>query len=239
MDVLGQVSSLKRATLLLECQSRALPGDGTATVSNVLEQLVGVHVVLVVPQPVEIGHAVRQQRRERAGQSVALAASSLQTTLARADDGLLAIGNVVDRALLDNGDATEGVRQLGAKLVLLSFVDVDVLALSQTTELDDVGREDAVLVAVDQVRASLGQVESIGVQDECDALFLRLSDDAGASLLHGRVASKTRADDDDVEAVEHSDHVLGDAVDRLVLADVLLLAHVGVHHEVGRVGLDD
>jgi hypothetical protein len=32
---------------------------------------------------------------------------------------------------------------------------------------------------------------------------------------------------------------LGDRVDGFVLAHVFLLAHVGVHHEVRRVGLDD
>jgi hypothetical protein len=42
-----------------------------------------------------------------------------------------------------------------------------------------------------------------------------------------------------MEAVQHGDHVLGDCVDGLVLAHVLFLAHVRVHHEVGRVGLDD
>ena len=91
MNVLSQVSSLQRATLLLECEPRALPGDGAAAVSDVGEQLVGGHVVLVVPQLVEVGHAVGKKCCQRAGESVTLATCSLQTALATADDSLRAV----------------------------------------------------------------------------------------------------------------------------------------------------
>jgi hypothetical protein len=57
--------------------------------------------------------------------------------------------------------------------------------------------------------------------------------------LHDWVATETGADDDNVKTVQHGNHVLGDCVDGLVFAHVLFLAHVGVHHQVGRVGLDD
>ena len=50
---------------------------------------------------------------------------------------------------------------------------------------------------------------------------------------------ETGADDDNMETVEHGDDVLGDRVDGFVFAHVFLLAHVGVYHEVGRVGLND
>lgn len=239
MNMLGQVSSLQRATLLLESQPRALPGDGAAAVSNVCEQLVGGHVVLVVPQLIEVGHAVGEKRRQRASKSVTLAASSLQTALAAADDGLGAVGDVVDGALLDDRHATERVCQFGAEFFFRLGVDVDVLALGQTAEFDYVGCEDAVLVAVDKVWTGLCQVKTVGVKHKGNALLPGLGEDASAGLLHDGIATETRADNNDVEAVQHGDHVLGDCVDGLVFAHVLFLAHVGVHHQVGRVGLDD
>ena len=113
------------------------------------------------------------------------------------------------------------------------------MALRQTAELDDVGCENAVLVAVDQIRTSLGEVKSVGVKHEGNALLPRFGEDASAGLLHDRVTTETRADDNDMETVQHGDHVLGDRVDGLVFAHVLFLAHVGVYHQVGRVGLDD
>lgn len=239
MDVVSQVSGLQRAALLLESEPRALPGDSTAAVSDVGKQLVGVHVVLVVPESVEVGHAVGQQSCKTASEGVTLATSSLQTALTAADEGFLPIRDVVDGTLLDNGDTAEGIGQLSAQLVLLALVDVDVLALRQTAKLDDIGGQDAVLVSLDKVWASLSEVETIGVKDERHALLLSLRDYSRASLLHGWVASETGADDNDVQTVEHSNYVLGDAVNRLILADVFLLAHVRVHHQVGGVGLDN
>ena len=50
VDVLGQVGSLQRTALRFESQPRALPGDGTAAVSDVRKQLIGVHVVLPYPR---------------------------------------------------------------------------------------------------------------------------------------------------------------------------------------------
>jgi hypothetical protein len=92
---------------------------------------------------------------------------------------------------------------------------------------------------VDQIRTSLSQVKSVGVKDKCNTLLPRLGEHTSAGLLHDRVTAETRTDDDHVQAVQHGDDILGDRVDGVVLAHVLLLAHVRVHHEVGRVGLDD
>jgi hypothetical protein len=88
VDVLGQIGSLQRTALRLESQPRALPSNGAAAVSDVCKELIGVHVVLVVPDSVEVGHAVGQERRQRAGQSITLATGSLQATLAAGNDGV-------------------------------------------------------------------------------------------------------------------------------------------------------
>ena len=237
--VLRQVGSLQRATLRLESQSRALPGDGTAAVSDVSKQLIGAHVVLVIPKLVKVSHTVGQESCQRASQCVTLATGSLQATLTTGNDGVFTVRDVIDRPFLDDSHATEGIGQLGAQLVLLLGVDINVLTLRQAAELDHVRRENAVLVSVHQVWASLGKVQSVGVEDECNTLLPGFSKDASAGLLHGRVATETRADDNHMETVQHGDDILGDRVDGFVLAHVLLLAHVGVHHEVGRVGLDD
>jgi 3-oxoadipate enol-lactonase len=91
MDVVSQVGGLQRTSLLLESQPGTLSGDGTAAVGDNCEQLFLGHVVLVVPKLVKVSHAVGQQSCEGAGESIALATSSLQATLAAADDGLFAV----------------------------------------------------------------------------------------------------------------------------------------------------
>jgi len=57
--------------------------------------------------------------------------------------------------------------------------------------------------------------------------------------VHQRVAAEARADDHDVDAREHVDDVLEDLLVRFVGVHLVRLPHVGVHHEVGRVGFDD
>lgn len=202
VDVLGQVAGLQRTALFLVGQARALPGDGAAAESGERKGFGGGQVVLVVPELVVVGLSVGEEGGQRTGQSVALASGALQASLVVVDKGDLAVGNVVLCALLDDGGAAKGLGQLFAQLCRVAG-GVDALCLCQAAELDDVGGQDALGAALDQLRAVLDDEEAVGVDDEGDALFAGFLDDAGAGFLHGLVAAETGPDDDDVQARQH------------------------------------
>jgi hypothetical protein len=72
VDMLSQVAGLQRTTLLLVCETRALSGDGTATVSNQSKSLGLGEVVLVVPELLVVGLSVREESGEGTGEGVTL-----------------------------------------------------------------------------------------------------------------------------------------------------------------------
>jgi len=239
MHVTSQVTSLHRAALLHERASRALPSDTATTKGNQGQRLRRAEVVVVLPDAVVVGLAPREERAQTAGQGVSLATGALVAALDLGHERVLAVGDVVDLALLDDGGAAEGLGELLAQLGRVLLRWVDALDLGQAAELDHVGGQDAVFVALDEVWAGLRQVQTVGVEDEGNALFAGFCDDAGAGFLHGLVAAETGADDYAVQTVEHCDDFVRDGVDGILLVDVLGLAHVWVHHENWVVGLDD
>ena len=123
---------------------------------------------------------------------------------------MLAVGDVVLGAFLNNGHAAKGFTQLRAQLRRLALLNIHTLRLRQPSKLNHVGREDALLTPLHQLRAGLREEEAVGVQHEGDSLLARFRDDLRAGFLHQLVAPQPGADDDDVQPREHVDDLRGD-----------------------------
>ena len=239
VDVLSQVAGLQRTALLLERQSRALPCDAATTVGGQSQRLALLQAVVVLPDPVVVRLTVSQQCRQATCEGVTLATGALQATLALGDKCVVAVRDVVLGALLDDRDTTKSLGQLGAQLGWVTLVDINALSLRQTSKLDDVGCENALLAPLNKLRARLSKEQTVSVQHKRNALLLRLLDHLRACVLHQLVATESGANDDDVQARQHVDDFGGDRLGALGLRDILLLPHNRVHHQIGGVRLDD
>ena len=80
-----------------------------------------------------------------------MSARAFETAWDFRNQRVLAVRNVVDLTLLNNGRTTKGQCQLLAQLGRVLLLDVDTLDLGQTAELDDVGCENAVFVSLDEI----------------------------------------------------------------------------------------
>lgn len=243
------------------CETRGgggtYPGDGAPAKGRQSHQLVGAEPVpgvrrVVVPQPVEVGLPPGEKGGEGAGEGVALAAAPLpapaEVVHERGAVVAGAVGYVVRGTLLDDGDAAEGAGELLHAVRLLCRwrgVIVEAEGVAEALELDDVGRQHGGRVAPDQVRVPLDDLQRVGVEDDGHAALPGGLDDAGDGVVHEGVAAEAGPDDQDVQARQHGDdgrgYLLGVAVlpVRRALLLLLVLPHEGVHHEVGRVRLDD
>ena len=219
--VSGQVTGLHGSALLLVRESRALPGNGTASVRHQRQRLGPAEVVVVVPDAVVVCLPPGQERSKRTGQSVSLATSTLESTLDLGGEGVLAVGDVVNPTLLDDGGATVGLGELLAQCGWVFCRWVDVLGLGQASELDNVWRQDTVFVTLDKFGTCLGQPQTVGVEDKGNALLSCFGDDTRASLQHGFITTETGTDDNDVETAQHGGDSGGNAVDGVRLVDVL------------------
>lgn len=193
----------------------------------------------MIPDLFVIRLAIGQQCCQATREGITLTTRALQTTLALGDKRVVAVGDVVLGALLNNRDTTKSLGQLGAQLSRITLVNINALGLGQTSKLNDVRCEDALLAALNKLRARLSKEQTVGVQHKRDPLLPRLLNHFRARLLHQLVAAETWPDHDDVQPREHADDFGGYAVCAFRLCDVLLLSHDRVHHQVRAVGLDD
>lgn len=216
------------------------------------KQLLRIQLVAVVPEAVEVGAAPAEEGRDAARQRVALASAALEAALQIYHHGGLAVADHVLAALLDNGHAAQRLGErlhLGRRLLavrgLLGALDLE--ALPQPAELDDVGRQDHLLPAHEKLWVAADDGQRVGVQHHRHLLLAGRGEHLGARLLHERIPAQTRAYHEHMEPAEHLNDLAGDFIGvrvgrRCRTAARRLrgrLAHQRMHHQVRRVSLDN
>lgn len=209
VHIIRQITRLQTPSLLLKRQPRALPRNRRTAIRRQRQRHTLVQIALVVPNLIEVRAPVSQQRAQASSQSIALATGALGAALAVGDERVRAVADVVLCALLDDRGATVGLGELFAQLFRVALC-VDAHCVCQAAELDHVGREYAFFIPFDEVRARARKHETIRVEDEGDVLLAGFGDDARAGFEHAFVAAEAGADDDDVQAGEHGENLLGD-----------------------------
>lgn len=226
--------------------------DGGATKGCQAKQFFRIQFVTVVPETIEVGTAPAQEGRDAARQRVALPSAALEAALQIHHHGGLAVADHVLCALLHNGHAAQRLGErlhLGRGLLavpgLLSALNLETLP--QPAELNDIGRQDNLFPAHKKLGVAADDGQRIGIQHHGHLLLAGRSEHLGTRLLHERVPAQTWADHEDVQPTEHLNDLSGDLIGvrvgrrRRAAAGRVRgrLAHQRVHHQVGRVSLDN